>query len=214
MPDLKITMGTSPPNSTDHGSFFGHDIKLQGLHLVRLDRPAHLVLTLDNNDPMVRSLDIDVGPVIRLVHPFFYDQAVRFCYRHHDRDTIEFPDFSEPPFERSLRPEDGWPSPNFPETLPTREVKIIELRQKPQRHKNKRNTIDDFSTIFAGSESPTVQNHSQGQCAACSSDGLQLIASLPNRPVANINIWRNDFVFVLFWFCRSCKSITTHNECD
>ena len=207
VPNYEVTVSSGAPHSMDTGSFFGHDPKLQGLDLVGLSLPAHLVLSLDNHDPNVSALNIDVGPTIRLVHPFFYDQAERFSYRHLSRNEVEFP-------KLSLTYYDDWPSPNFPRVLPTREIRFRSVQGKPVRKLDKSDVLDDFSTIFVGSESPTTQDHSDKTCAACGAGSLQLIASLPNRPIPELDIWKNDFLFVLFWYCSACKAITTSNECD
>ena len=74
--------------------------------------------------------------------------------------------------------------------------------------------IDDFSTIFVGSRSPTLHKYDNLTCDACQEGELQLLASVPNNPIPELDIWGNEFVFVLFWLCPSCKAITAHNECD
>ncbi len=75
-------------------SFFGHDFRLKGLAPRDGAKAAHLVLTLDDRDPDVAALGVNVGPLIRLVHPFYYSQGDSFYYRHVNENQLEF--FKEP----------------------------------------------------------------------------------------------------------------------
>jgi len=182
-------------------SFFGHDPKLEGLVPFGHKLPAHLVLTLDSSDQRVAALNISVGPVIRLVHPYYYSQGESFSYHHQGENQIEFTNF------RGVA-DGSWPHEGLASTLPAHDIKILVIKGKPQRK------WGDCSTIFMGNDAPTVQNYSGRKCAACSARETRLIASIPSRPAPGVNIWNNDFVFALFWFCEKCKAITTHNECD
>ena len=189
------------PESLRGKSFFGHDPKLNIKLPAGQDLPAHLVLTLDNNDPRIAALGIDVGPKIRLVHPFHHSEGDDAAYRHLDGDAVEFT-------ELAGNGDRSWPHVNFPAVLPSREIEIAEAGPKPQRDRG------DASSVFLGSDAPTAQRYDGLKCGACPTSKLRLIASVPSRPMPGLNIWDNDFVFVLFWFCPSCKLIYTHNESD
>ena len=67
----------------DDISFFGHDPALGGLVPPGGALPAHLILTLDQRDPRIDLPDAGVGPVLRLVFPFYYE-GEKFIYRHCD----------------------------------------------------------------------------------------------------------------------------------
>lgn len=199
------------PASPRKVSFFGHDPALKGLVPEGHELPAHLVLTLDNADPRIAALGIDVGPKVRLVHPFRYSEGDFVAYRHRGGDAIEFIGAVE-------AVEQPWPSDSLPETFPARAIEIAAIEGEPRRE------FGECSTIYLGGNAPTAQRHGDGGdgngdddgggCAACSTGVPRLIASVPSRPVPGLDIWDNDFVFALFWFCDACKAITTHNECD
>jgi hypothetical protein len=184
---------------------FGHDPELKGLVPPGKEQPAHLILTLDTLDPRLAPLNVDVGPRLRLVHPYFYSQGGTFSYRHLDQNEITFV-----PIQRKADPfaklDPDWPVRDFPRQLPPNTVDIQPLIDEP----------DDVSidTIYLGDDLPTLQDYRANSCPACLADELHLIASVPCYPLPDLRIWSDDFVFALFWYCRPCKSIITHNECD
>ena len=191
------------PSLARRGSFFGHDPALEGLVPAGSELPAHLVLTLDNNDARIAALGIDVGPMIRLVHPFHHSEGDMFTYHHRHGDRIEF--------AGPLGPGDAsWPREGLPATFPTRKVEIAECGGKPER------AFGECALIYVGSDVPTVQDISDGiGYAACSTGEPRLFASVPSQPLPGLDLWGgNDFVFALFWYCPDCKAITTHNETD
>ena len=188
-------------------SFFGHDPSLGTLVPPGGTLPAHLVLTLDRRDPRFTFLNVGGGSLVRLIHPFYYNQGERFVYRQLDESTIQFIGFSGEVW-------DDWPAADFPPTLPSRSIRIDQIQGAPARRLNKHGLIADYSTIFVGPGTPTVQKYDELKCEACGVGDLRLIASIPNRPIPELNIWDNDFVFVLFWSCSACQAIVTHNECD
>ncbi len=104
--------------------------------------------------------------------------------------------------------DDDWPPGGIEGRFITREISLIATGKLP-KFKGKAGT-----QIFVGDKSPVMQKYSGLKCKVCSVGSPKLIASFPSRPTPELNIWDNDYVAVLFWFCSSCKCITTHNESD
>lgn len=219
---------------------FGHDPILKGLIAAGQTRPAHLVLTLDTRDPRLAVFGLDVGPRLRLVHPFFFSQGDRFAYHHAGQDEIAFPDRSAirrnrvwhyrwqlagdgpadysrlaPVMNESRDPfallETDWPSANFPDVIPAMPIDLEEVEIDPDTYAT---DLEGVDPIYLGSSVPTMQDYEGCVCSVCSSAELRLIASVPSKPLPSLDIWENCGVFVLFWYCLSCKAIITHNECD
>ena len=172
----------------------------RGLSPPGVKLPAQMVLTLDKDDSRFDALNVDVGQSIRLIYPFYYEGGFS-AYHHRDDNQIEFANFSNVAYG-------SWPSKGFPSVLPTRTIEVIDLGQAPER------SDGDCSTIFVGSDVPTVQKFHGEKCVACAEENLRLIASIPGRPIPELKIWEDDYISVLFWFCPDCKAINTHNECD
>ena len=170
-------------------SLFGHDPKLGGLTPFGRKLPAHLILTLDNSDERIAALDISVGPMLRLVHPYYYSQGESFSYYHRGKDEVEFVDFT-------ADADVSWPHDCLPSTLPSQGIQLLTIKGKPQRK------FGDCSTIFIGDDAPTAQRYGNRKCVACSAGGSRLIASVPSRPAPGVNTWDNDFVFALFLVLR------------
>jgi hypothetical protein len=181
---------------------FGHDPALKGLVPPGQSQPAHLILTLDVRDPRLAPLALDVGPFLRLVHPFYFSQGDPFAYRHIHPDEIAFvsTNTGRDPF-RCLAPD--WPSEGFPRELPAHDIDI--QTWDPEL---------DSDPIYIGDDVPTWQSYDETACVACAAGGVRLIASVPNDPLPELDIWNSMGVSVVFWYCLSCKAIVTHNECD
>jgi hypothetical protein len=205
--------------------FYGHDERLKGLELFDNGEPkfpAQLVLTLDMRDPLLKRLDVDVGPKLRLVHPFAHLGGHAGAYKHLSENEIRF----EPPISFQYSGGDDQPHDNFPRTFQHIPVGL-EIEEPPagdltQRYGPDKQgpAINEHSpyiwpyptgtgvAIFLGSNQQTIQDHRMQCCDTPS----RLLARFPSQP----NIWQEscwpEDVYGLFWYCPKCKSIITHNE--
>ena len=218
--------------------WFGHDSKLKGLTPPKQRVPAHLIATIDLRDERFKNLGIKTTSFLRLVHPFRYSEGDRFAYRHINDDQIEFVgdmgSLSKPPVE-------GWPAANYPVEFPRRKLSF-RWHRKPRgslaevmmagvepskmvmyRHMGSMMVRQSLGlepltakrSIKIGRELPRHQRV-ECSCHGCGASTCDLIASIPSCPMSTLIMWGegSEFVDTLFWHCRTCAAITTHNESD
>jgi hypothetical protein len=179
---------------------FGHDPKFQALIPSGGQLPAHLLLSLDMGDPRLSFLKMNVGPTLRLVHPFHYSQGNTFAY-HIKADGVIF----TPDFGRSGSPD--WPTKNYPKRYPSRPVDLEAVSINPDR----------FNTdkIFISHTQPTPQDDTVGRCLSCKAP-THLFAVVPSTPLPDLDLWGpyGKGVKAIFLYCSSCMAINTHNSTD
>jgi hypothetical protein len=181
---------------------FGHDPELRGLAADTDARPAHLLLSLDTSDPKLTQFDLDVGPTLRLVHPYFYSQGQTFVYAHGANEII----FTKP--LNALDLDDRWPSKNYPAIFPSHVVDLVPGKPNPNEWNDDK--------IYISKDTPTLQDETGSQCEGCDQTSLVLLAIFPNTPLPNLNLWGGEGLGVTteFWYCGACHAINTHNSCD
>lgn len=186
---------------------FGHKPGVTGLVPPNQSVPAHLVLTLDMNDPRLARLGFDVGPWLYLVHPYRYSQGDTFVYRiATDGSGITF----IPPLGQLAEPPgEGWPYRDFPEHLDVAPVELVDAPSK----------MDSFNVdqLYVSSSAPIAQDHNDAHCeAGCKQSKLIKLAVVPTSPIPSLQLWggAGDGVVAVFRICPSCQAIHTHNDCD
>jgi hypothetical protein len=180
---------------------FGHDPKFQALIPPGGELPAHLLLSLDMGDPRLSFLKMNVGPTLRLVHPFHYSQGRTFAY-HIGADGVIF----TPADFDSIGSLD-WPTDNYPKQFPSRPVDLESVSIDPDR----------FNTdqIFISHTQPTPQDDTVGRCQSCKAP-THLFAVVPSTPLPDLELWgpSGKGVMAVFLYCSSCMAINTHNSSD
>lgn len=180
---------------------FGHDPELHGLIPPGGQLPAHLLLSLDMRDPRLLFLNISVGPILRLVHPFYYSQGQTFAYHVTDGGIV----FSPKGFDEEVWP--NWPTRNFPQHFPNLPVDLDAVSIDP----------NDWNTdkIFISPDQPTLQDEAGQHCQSCGAP-IKLFAVVPSTPLPDLELWGEvgKGVTVNFLHCSACRAINTHNSSD
>jgi hypothetical protein len=200
---------------------FGHDVFMNGLLPSRQTVAAHLVLTLDMTDPKLASLGVDVGPVLRLVHPFRYSQGQYFRYRHRSNGDIEFTGQLD---VFGQVPELDWPVYDYPFAF---EKESIDLYPVPPSscfdptmsligHCQPLPESDDYTSMTCGGCVGSAVDTRPDWWLAVPSNRLKLLAIVAGEPKSSLMLWGEygRFVSTLFWYCPNCKEVTTHSCTD
>lgn len=180
---------------------FGHDPKFQALTPPGGELPAHLLLSLDMRDPRLSFLKMNVGPMLRLVHPFHYSQGETFAY-HIGADGVVFT-----PADFDKIGSANWPTKNYPEQFPGSPVELEAVAIDPARF--------NIDRIFISHTQPTPQDDTVGCCQACKAP-THLFAVVPSTPLPDLDLWGclGRGVMAIFLYCSSCTAINTHNSTD
>lgn len=185
---------------------FGHDPTVGGLTPHGRELPAHLVVSLDMRDPRLNTIGINVGPTLRLVHPYHYSQGETFTYRHVE-DGIAFD-----PFPARSQADSGWPTENYPAQFPSRPGDLFVGTPDPEDW--------SFDKIFVWPTEPSIQPTFQDEkgktCEACRLAPLVYLAVVQSSPLPGLELWGEygAGVETNFWYCPRCNAINTSNGSD
>jgi len=192
-PTYRAVVGKKGP----YAHTFGHDPKLQGLIPPGGQLPAHLLLSLDMTDPRLSFLNMSVGPVLRLVHPYRCSEGQTFAYRIGAAGIV----FTPAGFDRTA------PTEDYPVQLPSMPVDLEAVTIDP----------NDWNTdkIFIAHDQPTPQGIPECNCEACNGPA-HLFAVVPSTPLPDLELWGDSGkgVTANFLYCSACMAINTHNDCD
>jgi hypothetical protein len=188
---------------------FGHDPHCKGLVPGGGGSlPFHLIATLDTSDPVLAPLKLGIGPKLRLVHHYHYNQGDSdwMTYRHVSPDEIVV-------VGTFGNGEPDWPHADLPRELPTRPL-VLQPSQGNEPGSNF--SSPSGRTMYVGIGVPTSQDYwtpDYIRCRACRHE-VVLIARVENLPLASVDVetWGNSGVAALFFYCAGCQAITTASE--
>lgn len=220
-PGYTLSFATAENRVGDHVFCGPHEVKLGSCP--NCERQLLKLLSIDLRDR--RMADLSSGDLARIDLMYCWTCALSqdvFCYRLKSSNEIDILKF------KKGRTEPEFPYPNYPEFFPAKPIalEVIKAEDEVIQAMINEGRLNEQEVISKRPELcrprnqiggvPYLVQKNPGQsliCPACNTD-MPFLASIVDDAENGLIFTGNDYVQVLYCYCRDCRVVAAFQQCD